>query len=91
MPGKIFHAICLGLLLLLPIDGLGADDRLIEQMKTGGYVLMIRHAYAPGSGDPSNFKIEDCSTQRNLNDQGRDQSRQIGVWLRERGIDSARV
>ena len=52
---------------------------------------MIRHAYAPGTGDPENFKIGDCSTQRNLNELGRAQARRIGQWLRARGIDSARV
>jgi hypothetical protein len=36
-----------------------------------GKVLLIRHALAPGSGDPSNFRIGDCSTQRNLSDEGR--------------------
>jgi phosphohistidine phosphatase SixA len=52
---------------------------------------MIRHAYAPGSGDPANFQIGDCATQRNLNDVGREQARHIGKWLRARGITAARV
>ena len=52
---------------------------------------MIRHAYAPGTGDPADFTIGDCTTQRNLDDQGREQARNIGAWLRERGINSARV
>ena len=66
-------------------------NRLIEQMKSGGHFLMIRHAQAPGSGDPENFKIGDCSTQRNLDDRGRDQAQAIGNWLRLRGIQKARV
>lgn len=66
-------------------------NRLIEQMKSGGHFMMIRHAQAPGSGDPENFKIGDCSTQRNLDDRGRDQARAIGNWLRLRGIKKARV
>ena len=66
-------------------------EDLVEQLKSGGHVLMIRHAYAPGSGDPAHFRVDDCSTQRNLNDQGRDQSRRIGQWLRSRGIDDVRV
>jgi broad specificity phosphatase PhoE len=70
----------------------GADtNRLIEQMKSGGHVLMIRHAQAPGSGDPENFTIGDCSTQRNLDDRGRAQARAIGDWLRLRGIKKARM
>ena len=66
-------------------------NRLIAQMKSGGHFLMIRHAQAPGSGDPENFKIGDCSTQRNLDDRGRDQARAIGDWLRRGGIKKARI
>lgn len=66
-------------------------DELVKQLQSGGHLLMIRHAYAPGSGDPAHFQVDDCSTQRNLNDQGRDQSRRIGQWLRSRGIDGVRV
>ncbi len=66
-------------------------DELVKQLQSGGHVLMIRHAYAPGSGDPAHFQVDDCSTQRNLNDQGRNQSRRIGQWLRSRGVESVRV
>jgi phosphohistidine phosphatase SixA len=69
----------------------GESDRLAKAMQAGGHVLMIRHAYAPGTGDPGNFKIGDCTTQRNIDDRGRSQARQTGKWLRERGIDTARV
>ena len=57
----------------------------------GGRILMIRHAHAPGSGDPDHFTIGDCRTQRNLNDEGRRQARRIGAWFREQGIDSVRL
>lgn len=67
------------------------EDDLIKLMKSGGHILMIRHAYAPGSGDPANFKIGDCTTQRNLNDSGRSQARGIGDWLRSKGIKEAKV
>ena len=56
-----------------------------------GQVLMVRHAQAPGSGDPENFQLGDCTTQRNLDERGRNQARQIGVWLRANGIHAARV
>ena len=69
----------------------GGEESLEAQLSAGGHVLMIRHAYAPGTGDPDNFQIGDCATQRNLNDQGRAQASQIGQWLRARGIDTARV
>ena len=52
---------------------------------------MIRHALAPGIGDPEDFKLDDCSTQRNLNEQGREQARAIGEWLRARGIENVKL
>lgn len=64
---------------------------LFERMKTGGHILMIRHALAPGYGDPANFQIGDCSTQRNLDDRGREQATATGKMLRSKGIASARV
>ena len=51
-----------------------------------GAIAIMRHALAPGTGDPANLTIGDCSTQRNLDDRGRDQARAIGSALRERGI-----
>ena len=51
-----------------------------------GAIAIMRHALAPGTGDPSNMTIGDCSTQRNLDDRGRDQAGAIGSALRERGI-----
>jgi broad specificity phosphatase PhoE len=52
---------------------------------------MLRHALAPGTGDPEGFRLDDCATQRNLSDAGRAQARAIGAWLRARGIERARV
>jgi hypothetical protein len=46
---------------------------------------------APGTGDPANFRIGDCSTQRNLDDRGRKQARAIGDWLRSNGVTLAKV
>jgi phosphohistidine phosphatase SixA len=52
---------------------------------------MMRHALAPGGGDPANFDVNDCTTQRNLDERGREQARRIGAALRERGIAFDRV
>ena len=52
---------------------------------------MMRHALAPGTGDPDNFVVDDCATQRNLSDRGRDQARRIGEVFRQNGIHSATV
>jgi phosphohistidine phosphatase SixA len=83
---------CLTGLCTVATAGVDSDQaEMIENMQAGGHILMIRHALAPGTGDPANFQIGDCSTQRNLDDRGRDQARAIGDWLRSKGITSARV
>ena len=51
-----------------------SKNQLFEKLQKGGNLIFIRHAYAPGNGDPDNFDIKDCSTQRNLSDTGRKQS-----------------
>ena len=65
-----------------------ADSKknIIENLKVGGKLIFIRHAYAPGGGDPENFNIYDCSTQRNLSESGRIQSRKIGNFFTENKI-----
>ncbi|MDJ0937395.1 MAG: histidine phosphatase family protein [Kiloniellales bacterium] len=54
-------------------------------------MALIRHALAPGTGDPAAFTLEDCNTQRNLSDRGRGQAARIGDRFRERGIETVRV
>ena len=85
------NIIMTGLTLLMAASGLSAQTEVVERLKSGGHILMIRHALAPGSGDPPNFIISDCTTQRNLDDSGRTQARRIGMWLRANGIESARI
>ncbi len=65
-----------------------ADSKknIIENLKEGGKLIFIRHAYAPGGGDPENFNIYDCSTQRNLSESGRIQSRKIGNFFKKNKI-----
>jgi broad specificity phosphatase PhoE len=61
-------------------------QNLINELKQGGKLIFIRHAYAPGGGDPSNFDINDCNTQRNLSDQGREQANKIGSFFKSNNI-----
>ncbi len=70
-----------------------ADDRPLPlgELVKPGRVLMLRHAHAPGFGDPPSFVIGDCSTQRNLDASGRAQARQLGARLRAVGLSKARV
>ena len=64
---------------------------LINQLEDGEKLIFIRHAYAPGNGDPNNFNLNDCSTQRNLNVDGRKQSNYIGEFFRENEIKIHKV
>ena len=65
-------------------NGIKADTdiQVLENLKKGGNLIFIRHAYAPGGGDPDNFNINDCSTQRNLSDKGREQAKNIGIFFK---------
>ena len=60
-------------------------------LRSGGVVLAMRHAFAPGSFDPPGFRLGECSTQRNLDDSGRAQARSIGAWFETRALKPARV
>ncbi|PXA04470.1 histidine phosphatase family protein [Coraliomargarita sinensis] len=72
--------------------GVNAQSAGHENSLAGtGRVLLIRHALAPGFGDPAEFKLGDCSTQRNLNETGRKQAVAMGEWLRSKGIDEAEI
>lgn len=68
-----------------------SDIDLATRLQQGGHVLMLRHAHAPGFGDPPQFQLDDCATQRNLDASGRAQAAAIGAWLRRQGVREARV
>jgi broad specificity phosphatase PhoE len=75
----------LGAVALLPRRGRGAG------LDRPGRVVVLRHAIAPGTGDPPGFVLGDCSTQRNLDERGRAQARAIGEMLRAEGLGDAAV
>jgi broad specificity phosphatase PhoE len=79
----MFLRLVLCFLLSLP-NALLANDW--DALKAPGAIALMRHALAPGGGDPDGFTLGDCRTQRNLSDQGRDQARRIGAALRAEGI-----
>jgi broad specificity phosphatase PhoE len=91
LPFSVLLVILAG--ICLPDLSSGSSERLdaISALKSGGGVLMIRHANAPGSGDPANFKIDVCATQRNLDERGRAQARAIGKFLRHHAIGTVRL
>jgi broad specificity phosphatase PhoE len=84
-------AACVGIALLLACGGALAQTVALAELAKQGRVLMLRHANAPGTGDPPQFRIDDCATQRNLDATGRAQARRLGEQLARAGITKARV
>ena len=92
---RLILATAFSLLFSLTGQISSANELLIWDKLQGttpkGYVLLMRHSYAPGVGDPDNFKLNDCSTQRNLSDVGRQDAQDVGEWLQRREIKIFRV
>ena len=82
-------------LLLMPLAVAQAQDEgeaaLWRALKSGEAFAIMRHAIAPGTGDPAAFTLGDCSTQRNLSAEGRAQAETIGARFRKQGITKAAV
>ncbi len=85
---KFFIIIFISLTTSIKAD---LNKNLINQLEYGEKLIFIRHAYAPGSGDPNNFNLNDCSTQRNLNTEGKKQAQYIGEFFREHNIKIDKV
>ena len=78
-------------LLIIFSTPINSKEQLINLLKDGNKLIFIRHAYAPGNGDPINFKLNDCSTQRNLDYEGIYQSKKIGHFFSENKIPIDRI
>ena len=75
-------------LVLVPSLALAATaEHLADALASSHYLLLMRHADAPGTGDPAGYALDDCSTQRNLGERGRRQAVSTGEWLRRQGIN----
>ena len=68
-----------------------SDDKILKSLKEGKKLVFIRHAIAPGNGDPNNFDINDCSTQRNLDQNGIEESKKIGLFFKNNEIKIDKV
>ena len=68
-----------------------SEEDAFEALRRGGAIVLMRHAIAPGGGDPPGFVLEDCATQRNLSDEGREQARRTGALLRAWSLTVAPV
>ena len=67
------------------------NKKLFNQLGEGGKLIFIRHAYAPGGGDPENFDINNCDTQRNLSEEGRIQAKKIGNFFKDNDVQIFKV
>ena len=83
---KILNFIILIFICFISSVKADLNQNIISEIKKGGKLIFIRHAYAPGGGDPVNFNINDCNTQRNLNSEGRIQSKKIGDFFKKNKI-----
>ena len=68
-----------------------ANEEIITSLREGGKLVFIRHALAPGGGDPENFILTDCSTQRNLDLIGISQAKKIGNFFKDNNIQIDQV
>lgn len=78
-------------LILALLASPASADPAEQARAMGADVIFLRHAIAPGTGDPAGFRLDDCTTQRNLSDEGRAQARAIGDAMRASGLPVARV
>ena len=86
---KILTILFIGLLNFT--NQASSDDKILNSLKEGKKLIFIRHAIAPGNGDPDNFNIKDCSTQRNLDKKGINQSKKIGLFFKSNKIKIDKV
>jgi phosphohistidine phosphatase SixA len=96
MPGRLRRVLLAVLapviaLTALPQGGRADGPAVPEALQRPGVHAIMRHALAPGFGDPAAFRLDDCATQRNLDDRGRQQARAIGRAFRAAGVAFDRV
>ena len=91
---KLVNIVLIALIVFITLtSSIKAESNklLIKKLKQGNNLIFIRHAYAPGGGDPKNFDINDCSTQRNLNYIGKRQANKIGEFFIQNQIPFDKV
>jgi phosphohistidine phosphatase SixA len=89
---QYYSQFLIALLMLIGVQTVTlAQTELASAMQDGQHVLLMRHADAPGYGDPQGYQPNQCSTQRNLGERGRKQAQAIGEWLAKQGITKAQL
>ncbi|MDX6748747.1 histidine phosphatase family protein [Geminicoccaceae bacterium 1502E] len=90
MRRRVLLGLCLAALAAAPAAR-AQEDALWQALEQGGLVVLLRHATAPGTGDPAGFRLDDCRTQRILSEAGREEARRLGAEFRARGVAVGRV
>lgn len=85
------RALAVALLMLGALGVCAEEEQAWSMLREGRAVLLLRHATAPGLGDPPGFVLEDCNTQRNLDEEGRLEAQRWGDLLRTKGLTGPRV
>ena len=91
LPHRLAGTLAAAALACFAVAAQAAEPVLLEELAKPGRVLMLRHANAPGVGDPPGFSLADCATQRNLDAAGRAQAAQLGERLAKAGVSRAKV
>ena len=79
-------------LALASLRSWAAQDADAEALlRKGGVVAAFRHSLAPGTFDQPGFRLGDCSTQRNLSEEGRSQARSMGAWFQQRQLQPGKI
>jgi broad specificity phosphatase PhoE len=84
-------AVAAGFVLAVAAGLAHGAESVWEALQTPGAVVVLRHSYAPGGFDPPDARLDDCSTQRNLDDKGRAQATRIGEAFRQHGVVVGKV
>lgn len=91
IPSSALRAAAMAAILLAAAPAAASEEEGWEALRQPGAVAMMRHAIAPGTGDPAHFALGDCATQRNLDERGRAQARAVGEAFRSRGVAPDRI
>jgi broad specificity phosphatase PhoE len=68
-----------------------ATETVWDALRAPGSVVVLRHSYAPGGFDPPDARLDDCSTQRNLDEQGRAQAARVGEAFKRNGVEVGKI
>lgn len=83
--------LAVALILLISTTTVQATEAGWALLREGGHIVLLRHAFVTGSGDPAGFDLEKCATQQKLSERGKQQARKIGALFAARAAPIDRV